>query len=277
MMSMHRIDDRIPLKSGTGIPIIGFGTYKLEPGEQTRKAVAAAVQAGYRLIDTARMYGNEEDVGRAVLESGVPREELFITTKLQNRDHGRKKAVPAFLESDRALGLGYVDLFLLHWPVSNLRLESWKALEELYKEGLCRAIGVSNFTPRHLEELLSVCDVPPMVNQIELSPYLQQKELVGLCRSKGIVVEAYCPLTRGKKIRDPRLVKIAMEHDRTPAQVLIRYAIQKGTVPIPKSKDSARIVENSKVFDFELTAGEMAEMDGWDGGLRVSWDSTDVP
>jgi diketogulonate reductase-like aldo/keto reductase len=232
--------------------------------------------AGYRHIDTARLYGNERDVGQAVAESGIPREETFVTTKLQSSDQGRKRAKAAFIDSDKALGLGYVDLFLLHWPVSGLRNGSWKALEELYKEGLCRAIGVSNFMPKHLDELLADCDVVPMVNQVELSPYLQQKDVVKKCAENGIVVEAYSPLTRGKRFGDPRLIDIAREHDKTPAQVLVRYVLQKGNVPLPRSKDPARIRENANVFDFELGGKDMAEMDGWDEGLRVSWDPTKV-
>ncbi|MFA5314195.1 MAG: aldo/keto reductase [Methanomassiliicoccales archaeon] len=275
MVSLN-IDDRIPLGNGHGIPVLGFGTYRLEPGRQTRNAVSEALTVGYLHIDTARLYKNEKDVGQAILDSGIAREDIFVTTKLQNSDHGRKKALSAFLESNESLGLGYVDLFLLHWPVPGLRNESWKALEELYKEGLCRAIGVSNFMPRHLEELLADCDVVPMVEQVELSPYLQQKELVDMCTKNGIVVEAYCPLTRGKRLGDPRLVKIAGSHGKTPAQVLIRYALQKGNVPLPKSKHPARIRENADVFDFALTDEDIAEMDGWEEGLRTSWNPTRV-
>ncbi|MCE5296485.1 MAG: aldo/keto reductase [Euryarchaeota archaeon] len=275
-MGALNIDDRIPLGDGHGIPVLGFGTYRLEPGRQTRNAVSEALTAGYRHIDTARLYKNEKDVGQAILDSGLPREDVFVTTKLQNSDQGRKKALTAFLESKGSLGLGYVDLFLLHWPVPGLRNGSWKALEELYKEGLCRAIGVSNFMPKHLDELLADCDVVPMVDQVELSPYLQQRDVVKKCAEHGIVVEAYSPLTRGKRFGDPRLIAIAREHDKTPAQVLVRYALQKGNVPLPRSKDPVRIRENANVFDFELTGPEMTEMDRWEEGLRVSWNPTKV-
>jgi diketogulonate reductase-like aldo/keto reductase len=275
-MSRLKIDDRIPLSNGNGIPILGFGTYQLRPGRQTMSAVSEALSSGYRHIDTARMYNNEKDVGRAISESGIAREDLFVTTKLQNSDQGRDKAIKAFFESKDALGLGYIDLFLIHWPVPDLRNESWKALEHLYKEGLCKAIGVSNFTVKHLTELLDGCDIVPMVDQVEMSPYLQQNDLVKLCDENDIVIEAYCPLTRGKKLNDPRLIEIAQHHRKTPAQVLVRYAIQKGTVPLPKSKDPARIRENSNVFDFELTGIDMTEMDLWDEGFRASWNPTKV-
>lgn len=275
-MSSLKIEDRVQLSNGIGIPILGFGTFRLEPGKQTRIAVSEALTRGYRLIDTASMYHNEKDVGQAIRDHGISRDDVFITTKLQNSDQGKGRVVKAFLESDRALGLGFIDLFLLHWPVSGLRNESWKKLEELYKEGLCRAIGVSNFTKRHLEELLRDCDIVPMVNQIEFSPFLLQREIIDSCRENGIVVEAYSPLTRGRKFDDERLVKIAEEHEKTPAQILIRFAIQKGTVPLPSSKKPARIRENSEVFDFELTDHDITTMDGWDEGLRVSWDPTKI-
>lgn len=265
------------LQNGVSMPSPGFGTYQLRPGKQTRQAVLAALQAGYRHIDTAAMYGNEADVGQAVRESGIPRDEVFITTKLNNDDHGLARAEEAFDRSNRTLGLDYIDLYLVHWPVSGLRSQSWKALERVYRDGRCRAIGVSNYTIRHLQELFEQAEIAPMVQQTELSPFLQQKELVSFCQDKGMVLQAYCPLTRAKMMDNPVIRLAASVSEVTPAQVLLRWSVQKGYVPLPKSSNPEHIIENLQICDFELPESSMLLLDALDNGKRVSWNSTNVP
>lgn len=219
------MDRTIRLRTGRDLPRIGLGVYQAARGEETRRAVVDALALGYRHIDTARIYGNEKDVGAALRDSGVPREEVFITTKLWNDDHGHDRARRALDASLGRLGLEYVDLYLVHWPVPKLRRESWRALEEAHAAGQARAIGVSNYMSHHLDELLAAAKVPPAVNQIELSPFLQQRELVHRCRELGIVVEAYSPLTRGQRLEDRRLRIVADAVQRSPAQVLVRWAV----------------------------------------------------
>ncbi len=266
----------IALKPGVEIPRLGLGVFRAGAGVPTQNAVKWALEVGYRHIDTASVYGNEADVGAAIRESGIPREQIFVTTKLWNADQGYDETLRAFDRSLERLGLPWVDLYLMHWPVPELRLHSWRAMETLLKDGRCKAIGVSNFTEAHLEELLQHAKVPPAVNQLELSPFLQQRELVHRCRELGIVVEAYSPLTRGQRLGDRRLRTIADAVQRTPAQVLIRWAIQKDFVVLPKSATRARIVENAQVFDFRLDADMMARLDALDENLRVAWDPTKV-
>ncbi len=264
------------LNNGVAMPVLGLGVFKARPGRETRDAVRWALEDGYRHIDTARIYRNEADVGAAVRASGLAREELFIVTKLWNADQGFDKTRRALDTSLRDLGIDYVDLYLMHWPVTGKRLESWRAMETLLAEGRCRAIGVSNFTGAHLEHLLGAADVVPAVNQVELSPFLYQRELLDVCRRHGIQVEAYSPLTRGRRLSDARLTVIARQHDKTPAQVLIRWSLQHELVVIPKSVHRGRIAENRDVFDFELSADEMARLDGLHEGLRIAWDPSDV-
>jgi diketogulonate reductase-like aldo/keto reductase len=244
-----------------------------------RDAVAWALEAGYRHVDTAAMYGNETGVGQAVRESGLARDEIFVTTKLWNRDHGYDRALRAFDASLERLDMERVDLYLVHWPVEGLRLESWRALERILEEGRARAIGVSNYMVRHLEELLAHAHVPPAVNQIELHPFnwRSRRSVLELCREQEIVVEAYSPLTKAMNLDEPVVGEVARELERTPAQVLIRYALEKGTVALPKSGDRERIRENGRVFDFGLDEGQLARLDALDRGLAVSWDPTDAP
>lgn len=263
---------RIKLNNGTEIPIFGLGTYRAKAGEETEKAVLTALEVGYRHIDTAAIYGNEEDVGRALAKSEVPREEIFVTTKLWNRDHGYESTLAAFERSLNKLGLEYVDLYLIHWPVEDLRLETWKAMEKIYREGKARAIGVSNYMQWHLEELLPVAEVVPAVNQVEFSPYLYQKELQKFCEDRGIKIEAYSPLTKGRKLGDARLVEIAEKYGKTPAQILLRWCIQKGTIILAKSSKPERIQENASIFDFEISQEDMNLLDQFDEGLRTGWD-----
>ena len=265
------------LNNGVGIPALGFGVFQAEPGEETHDAVLHALETGYRHIDTARVYRNEHAVGEALRESGVPRGEVFVTTKLWNRDHGFEQALAACDASLNRLGLDFVDLYLVHWPVEELRGESWRALEQLYREGKCRAIGVSNYTVRHLEELLASCEVVPVVNQVEFSPFTFQSELLDFCREHGIQLEAYSPLTKGLKLDDLYLKKIAAGYDRTPAQLLLRWCLEHKVVTIPKSVTPARIEENARVFDFEIAAEDMHRLNSLDKNLRTSWDPTDAP
>ncbi len=268
---------RATLNNGVGIPYLGLGVYQSPPGNPTQDAVRYALDVGYRHVDTARIYGNERDVGLAVRTSGVPREDVFVTTKVWNTDHGFGAAIKACERSLGELGLSYVDLYLIHWPVPGRRVETWKALVDLSKRGLCRSIGVSNFAIPHLEELLAVTDIVPAVNQVEFSPFTYQKELLEYCRRHRIQLEAYSPLTKGYRLDDPVLREIAARHGRTPAQVLLRWCLQHDVVTIPKSNRRERILENSRVFDFDLSSRDMATLDGLDESLRTGWDPTGAP
>lgn len=267
---------RVALNTGHKMPVLGLGVWQVSGAAATR-AVTSALQLGYRLIDTAKLYGNEAEVGRAVRESGIDREEIFVTTKLWNDDHGRDRAPAALEASLRRLGLDYVDLYLIHWPGSTQRVETWKALTALRAEGRCRSFGVSNFTTAHLDELLRKTEVVPAVNQVEQHPFLFQPQLDDYCSAHGIVLESYSPLARGEGHRDPTLVRIARAHDRSVAQVMLRWGLQHGFVVIPKSVHAERIRENAAVFDFELDDSEMAEIDGLNRGAHVAWDPSRVP
>jgi diketogulonate reductase-like aldo/keto reductase len=263
----------ITLRDGRAIPQLGFGVFQIPPGRDTQTAVAAALAAGYRHFDTAAVYRNEADVGAAIRSNGLPPDAVWVTTKLANADQGTASARRAFESSLDRLGLDAVDLYLLHWPHER-RLESWRVLEQLHGEGLARSIGVSNFLVRHLDELLAHASVPPYVNQIELSPFLSRsrEDTVRLCAEAGIAVEAYSPLTKGRRLDDPTVAMIAAEVERTPAQVLIRWSLQKGFVVLPRSSNPARIAENAAVFDFALDDAEMAALDALDEGLTTGWD-----
>lgn len=265
------------LWNGVRIPRIGLGVFRASQGTETYKAVLSALAAGYRHIDTARVYGNEADVGKAVLESGIPRKEVFVTTKLWNDDQGYDSTVRAYDRALKISGLDYYDLFLLHWPVPGKRLESWKALEALYQHGRVKAIGVSNFLKRHLWELLEKATVKPMVNQLEVTPFLQQRETRRLCDDNQIVVEAYSPLTKGVRLAHPTLVAVAQELGRTPAQVLIRWGLQNNLVVLPKSTQGPRIRENHEVWDFSIPEGLMDQLNRLEEGLVTGWDPRSVP
>lgn len=271
------IRSTITLSNGVEIPRLGLGVFQTAAGEEARRAVEYALEAGYRHIDTAKIYRNEADVGEAIRRCGVPREEIFVTTKLWNSDHGYDAAQRACDASLKSLGLAYLDLYLIHWPVQGLRNESWRALTKLLEDKKCRAIGVSNFTARHLKELLDSSPVVPAVNQVEMSPFLYQKELVQFCRDKGICMEAYSPLTKGQRLNHPAIKEAASKYGRSPAQILIRWALQHDFIVIPKSSKRERIIENGQVFDFEIDAADMKSLDNLDEGLRTSWDPTNVP
>lgn len=272
-----RIDSKTELNNGIEMPLFGLGVFRSGPGDETVDAVSGALQIGYRLIDTARMYGNEKEVGLAVRKSSIAREEIFVTTKLWNDDHGYDPALRAFDSSIKTLGLDYVDLYLIHWPVQGRRKESWKALERIAASGGCRAIGVSNYTIRHLEEMFDYAEVIPAVNQVEFSPFLYQKELLDFCKRHKIHLEAYSPLTRGRKFGDPTVISMAEKYSRTAAQILLRWAVQHGVTVIPKSVRFNRIMENADIFDFEISENDMAVLDTLNEGFRVSWDPTGTP
>jgi len=263
----------IALNTKSPIPLIGFGTWKMTD-QDAYDAVSHALKVGYRHIDTAMIYHNEEEVGRAIADSGVPREDLFITTKLWNDDHDDVQA--AFDKSLQKLGLEYVDLYLMHWPVET-RLDAYKDMEIIYKSGKAKAIGVSNFTCRHLSELFMNSDVIPAVNQVEFNPFLNQQELIDCCSKKDIVLEAYSPLTHANKLDDDKLVSIAKKYGKSPAQVMLRWAVQKGIVVIPKSSNEGRIKENFTIFDFEISDDDVAEMDSWNENARYCGDPTGMP
>ena len=269
------ISTRAPLNNKTSIPIFGLGVYQTPHGQVAEEAVAIALDAGYRHIDTASMYGNEESVGRAIQNSGVSRQDIWVTTKLWNSDHGYERSIEAVNESLNRLNLDYIDLFLIHWPVKELRAESWKALELMYEQGVCRAIGVSNYMIWHLEELLGSCEVTPAVNQVEFSPFLFQRDLLDFCNQNDIQLEAYSPLTKGERLNDDTLKAIASEYERTAAQILIRWALQHDLVVIPKSADPGRIRENADVFDFTIADEHMERLDDLNEDLRTSWDPSE--
>jgi methylglyoxal/glyoxal reductase len=267
------------LSHGGPLPLLGLGVYRSKPGKETRRAVEWALEWGYRHIDTAAAYGNEADVGRAVRASGLPRSDVFVTTKLFNPDHGFDPALAAFDASLQRLALDYVDLYLIHWPVEGLRLESWRALEQIQRTGRARAIGVSNYLVPHLEELLDRCEIKPAVNQIELHPFIlrTRSDTVEFCRKHEIVIESYSPLTKARRLDHPVVERIATGHGKTSAQVLIRYCLDHDTVVLPKSAHRDRIRENADVFDFSLTAAELLALDALDEGLATGWDPTTQP
>lgn len=262
----------LPLRSGGSIPQVGLGVWQIARGDATREAVFAALRLGYRHVDTARIYRNEMDVGASVRESGVPRSEIFVTTKLWNDDQGYDEALGAFDASLSRLGLDYVDLYLIHWPVTGKRIESWRALERIKAEGRARHIGVSNFLVPHLEELLAKANEPPAVDQIEVHPFLQHRETRAFCKKHEIVVEAYSPLTRGERLAHPVVAAVAKRAKRSPAQVLLRWGVQHGHVVLPKSTWEQRIAENGAIFDFSLDAAAMTELDALEEGLATGWD-----
>ena len=266
------------LNTGAQIPGIGFGTWKIRLNSSAERAVADALKAGYRHIDTARIYGNEKGVGRAIAASGIDRKDVFITTKLFNTDQGYDSALKAFDGSLERLGMDYVDLYLIHWPVTSKRQQSWKALEEIYKSGRAKAIGVSNYTVRHLEELLASASVVPAANQVEFHPFLyrDQEPLLKFCKAHDILVEAYSPLAHGKRLDEPALDQIAQEYGKSNAQILLRWASQHGTVPLVKSTHHERIVQNLQIFDFVLSRETMEAIDNLSDGTRTCWDPTNV-
>jgi len=293
------IETKLTLNDGRLIPQLGLGVWQTRAGATCEAAVLAALEAGYRHIDTAAMYGNEESVGAAIRMSGIPRENIFVTTKLWNSDHGNPaRALDTSLSK---LKVDYVDLYLIHYPVRERR-QSWRALEALRAEGKARSIGVSNFTIRHLRELLAETKTVPAINQVEFHPYLYQRDLLDFCAGEGIVIEAYSPLTKGVRLKDPKLVAVARKYSKaepqqaairsrlplldklsrrtetkSTAQILIRWALQHGLVVIPKSANHRRIFEDADIFDFEITAEDMQRLDHFNENLRTCWDPSHAP
>jgi diketogulonate reductase-like aldo/keto reductase len=268
---------RLIMNDGHSIPQLGFGVYQSAPGEETRKATLEALRVGYRHLDTAQAYRNEKDVGDAIKESGLSRSEIFVTTKIANPNQGYQGTKTSLDRSLARFGYDYFDLVLIHFPVTGRRAETWQALIEAKQAGKARSIGVSNYTLRHLEELLRTSETKPAVNQVEMSPFLFQRPLLEICHANAIIVEAYSPLTQGRKLHHPVLVEVAKTLGKTPAQVMLRWALQHRMVVLPKSVTPSRIAENAAIFDFEIPAAAMHVLDGLDEGFRTCWDPSDVP
>ncbi|MCM2534896.1 aldo/keto reductase [Neobacillus pocheonensis] len=268
---LKNLQSTTTLNNGVKMPWIGLGVFLVKDGEEVISSVKAALEAGYRSIDTAAIYRNEEGVGKAIAESNVPREEMFITTKLWNANHGYESTLVAFDESMKKLGLDYLDLYLIHWPMPSKGkyVETWKALEKLYKDGRVRAIGVSNFKIHHLEDILANCEIKPMVNQVEYHPRFNQKELHDFCKRNEIQLEAWSPLMQGGLFEEPVLVEIANKYNKSVAQIIVRWDLQTGVVTIPKSTKSHRIAENADVFDFELSQEDMEKINSLNIGKRM--------
>ncbi len=263
--------NQVVLSNGVTIPMLGFGTFKIPDGEITVKSVKAALDLGYRHIDTAAVYQNESGVGEAIRQSGVPREQIFVTSKLWNSDQGYDSTLKAFDATMNRLGFDYLDLYLIHWP-KPLNSETWRAMEKLYKEKRIRAIGVSNFHVHHLEDLLASCEIEPMVNQVEFHPRLVQRPLLDFCKMRGIQYEAWSPLMQGKIFDIPLMKELAAKYKRTVSQIVLRWDIQMGVVTIPKSTHPERIKENMGIFDFVLSDEDMKAITSLDRGERVGAD-----
>ena len=266
------IKDCTLLNNGLEMPWLGFGVFKINDGQEVEQAVRYALETGYRSIDTAAVYGNERGVGKAVRESGILREDIFLTTKVWNDDQREKRALAAFEESLKRLGTEYVDLYLVHWPVKACFQETWQVMEEIYQSGRAKAIGVSNFLEHHIEDILCDSQIVPAVNQIEFHPFLVQPELLKFCQEHKIQVEAWSPLMQGQIVNEPTVQRMAEKYNKTPAQIALRWNLQHKVVTIPKSIHSNRIIENAQVFDFELSQADMNELDALDEGKRVGPD-----
>ncbi len=282
---MNKPTDTYKLYNGVEIPCIGFGTWQTPSGDVAVSSVRCAIESGYRHIDTAQAYRNEESVGIGIKEAGVPREELFITTKIGNPNHTYDLTLSSFDESLKKLGLDYLDLLLIHWPNPKKYREqwpgavqeTWKAMEKLYNDGLVRSIGISNFRPHHIEALMQTATIKPMVDQIRLCPGNTQDTVVDYCRANGILLEAYSPLGVGAVFQVPEMQALAEKYGRSIAQICIRWSLQRGYLPLPKSVTPSRIADNLKVFDFELTEGDVKLMAGLTGCAGLDDDPDKVP
>ncbi|HWO96842.1 MAG TPA: aldo/keto reductase [Bacillus sp. (in: firmicutes)] len=275
-MTAKNLQDTTTLHNGVKMPWFGIGVFKVEEGPELVNAVKTAIKHGYRSVDTAAIYENEEGVGKGIQEglkeAGISREELFVTSKVWNADLGYESTIAAYEKSLKKLGLEYLDLYLIHWPVEGKYKDAWRALETLYKEGRVKAIGVSNFQIHHLEDVMKDAEIKPMINQVEYHPRLTQKELQAFCQDNGIQLEAWSPLMQGRLLDNEILQEIANKHNKSVAQVILRWDLQNGVVTIPKSTKEHRIVENANVFDFKLTKEEMETIDGLNQNLRVGPD-----
>lgn len=266
------ISDTVTLNNGLQMPWLGFGVFQMDDGHEVEQAVSKALEVGYRSIDTASVYGNERGVGRAIKASGIPRSELFITTKVWNTDQRKGATVAAFEASCERLGLDYIDLYLIHWPVAGRYKETWQAMEKLYQAGRIRAIGVSNFHIHHLADLFSGSDIKPAVNQVEFHPYLVHAELRQYCADNDVQFEAWSPLAQAQILDEPIVTELSQKYGKRPAQLIIRWDLQHQVVTIPKSSTPHRIEENAQVFDFEITTDDMARLDGMDRNRRTGPD-----
>ncbi|MCA9931624.1 MAG: aldo/keto reductase [Anaerolineales bacterium] len=260
------------LHNDVPMPLFGLGVFKSKEGSEVETAVQWALEAGYRSIDTAALYGNETGVGRAIRACSIPRSDIFVTSKVWNSDQGYDQTLRAFDTSIEKLGFEYLDLYLVHWPVKGEYKETWRALEAIYRSGRVKAIGVSNFLINHLDDLLQSADVVPMVNQFEFHPYLQTPALVSYCKAHQIVVEAWSPIMKGRVMQVPELVQLGEKYGKTAVQVTLRWMLQRGIVTIPKSVKQARIQSNADIYDFELTEAEIALINGLDRGERIGPD-----
>ena len=268
-MEIKDINGSVTLSNATRMPYLGLGVYQMEEGEEVYNAVSQAIANGYRLIDTAAAYDNEAGVGRAVRESPVARDEVFVTSKVWNTEQGFQNTLKAFDRSIRTMKFDYLDLYLIHWPVKGKYKDTWKALETLYTEGRIKAIGVSNFLTHHLEDLMADAKIYPMVNQVEFHPHLIQPDLLDFCRKNDIQVQAWSPLMRGKVKDEKTLKKIGEKYGKSPAQIVLRWDLQKNVTTIPKSSNPEHIRSNAEIFDFELSADEMKMIDKLDRNSRL--------
>lgn len=250
------------------MPLLGLGVYAMH-GREAENAVEYALEIGYRLVDTAAMYRNEPEIGNAIRNSSVPRKDIFLTTKVDNADQGFDSTLRAFDESSRKLNADYIDLYLVHWPLKRTRKDTWQALEKLYAEKRVRTIGVANYLVPFLHELETYSAVVPMVNQVEFSPYLFLEDLLHVCKEKGIILQAYSPLIRGRKMDDPKLVALATKYNKTPAQLILRWAVQLGVSTIPKSANPQRLQENFDIWDFEIAEEDMQRLNGFNENYRI--------
>jgi diketogulonate reductase-like aldo/keto reductase len=271
------ISSKVKLNNGFEMPWFGLGVFLSNEGEEVENAVKVALQNGYRHIDTAAIYKNERGVGKAVKESCIPREEIFITSKVWNTDQGYKTTLAAFEASLERLQMDYLDLYLIHWPKGKRSVETWKALEEIYKKGQAKAIGISNFLVHHLEEFLPDCKIMPAVNQYEFHPELLQPDLLEYCKKRGIQPEAWSPIMKGRVNNIPLMQELAAKYGKNPVQIVLRWDIQKGVVTIPKSVISERIISNADIFDFELSEEDMAKIDKLDKNARIGGHPDFIP
>ena len=269
---MLNLKSTITMNNGIKIPRLGFGVYRAAQGDETKNAVLNALEVGYRHIDTASAYGNEESVGEAIKESGLKREEIFLTTKLFNSDMRAHRQMDAFKESLDRLKVDYVDLYLIHWPVPGVYLESWKVLEEIYNKGLAKAIGVSNFLQHHLDDVIAHGSIVPAANQVEFSPLWQDNLLIQYCREKNIAFEAWGPLAAGELIGDRTTGDIGAKYGKTGSQVILRWMLQKNIIVFPKTVHKSRMIENADIFDFELSDEDMAIIDNMNRHRRTGSD-----
>jgi len=272
MINITDIKGTVKLNNGVDMPYLGLGVFNSNEGREVKEAIHIALHNGYRLIDTAKLYGNEIGVGEAVRTTDVPRKKIFVTSKVWNNDQGYDKTLKAFDSTMKRLALDYLDLYLIHWPVKGKYKETWKALEEIYRAGLVRAIGVSNFMQHHLEDLLKDATVVPALNQIEFHPYLTQPTLLDYCQSKGIWVQAWSPLMQGGVFNIPELKELADKYGKTVPQIVLRWNLQKGVCPIPKSSNEDRIRENADLFNFEISADDIKKIDALDRQQREGAD-----